>query len=501
MVRKKTLPGSLVLCLLLAAGSLPAQLRTVELGKDSLWKDMGSFDGVAMVAGKWGLKDLALLMSEYAADSGTEFLFHFDSPGEADAAGGYRFAGAGPAISTAVSELGAGSAVFPGGDGGRPFSRPGGSLFSPGSVWGDFTIEFWMYPSLLSRGETVFSWQGAQKDAAGLAAQGMSAELRNRMLTWDFRNFFILPDGRPLSFTLSGTRKLLPRVWHHHLLRFDSTIGLLEYAIDGVPEAAIHLTDTGKEGGSVAVPRLSAGFPGELVLAGDYTGFLDELRMSRRFVQSPSIQKFSGSSGSVVSRIIDLKFASTRVARIDSVYLTPSDSGVAFSYKISDSWTNPRSLEGTDWVPFLPGTDFGEKVRGRYLQLMVELFPDGARDVSPRVSSLTVAYQPNLPPTPPAAVRAAPGNGKVTLTWRKVNDLDVKGYRVYYGDAPHTFLGTGSGLGDSPIDVGDTTRAEISNLENGKLYYFTVVSYDDSEPPQQSAFASEVSARPSRIYP
>jgi hypothetical protein len=77
----------------------------------------------------------------------------------------------------------------------------------------------------------------------------------------------------------------------------------------------------------------------------------------------------------------------------------------------------------------------------------------------------------------------------------------VKGYRVYYGEAPGSYLGGDAANGTSPIDAGDSTRLEITGLSNGKLYYFAIVAYDDSEPPQRSSFSQEVSARPSRIYP
>jgi hypothetical protein len=240
--------------------------------------------------------------------------------------------------------------------------------------------------------------------------------------------------------------------------------------------------------------------PGQLILGPRFTGYLDELRVSRTFIENPHIARYAGRTGTATSSIIDLHYTKTRILRIDSTYSEPSDSGVAFFYKVSDTWTNPRELADTDWKPFVPSAAFPDTIRGRYVQLMAELFPDGARVDSPRISSLAVVFEPNLPPASPAGIAATPGNGKVTLSWRKVNDLNVKGYRVYYGDAPHTYLGTGAGPGDSPIDVGDATRAEITGLENGKLYYFAVVAYDDSLPPQQSTFSAEVSARPSRIY-
>jgi hypothetical protein len=151
-------------------------------------------------------------------------------------------------------------------------------------------------------------------------------------------------------------------------------------------------------------------------------------------------------------------------------------------------------------VPFTPGTDFKDTLKARYIQLRVELYPDGRRAQSPRVSDLTIVYEPNPPPAPPAGLMATPGNGRVTLTWRAVNDLGVKGYLVYYGSAPHNFLGSGATQGESPIDAGTATTIRIDGLDNGSLYYFAVSAYDSSVPRQQSEFGPEVSARPSRIY-
>ena len=153
-----------------------------------------------------------------------------------------------------------------------------------------------------------------------------------------------------------------------------------------------------------------------------------------------------------------------------------------------------------DRIPFTPGTDFKDTLKTRYLQIRVELYPDGARTTSPRLSSLSIVYEPNVPPPPPAGVVATPGNGKVTLTWRTVQDLSVKGYMVYYGSSPRNYLGTGAVQGDSPVDAGTATSITIEGLENGSLYNFAVTSYDDSEPRQQSELSTEVSARPSRIY-
>ena len=527
MARKPYSSGALLVCFLLAAASAPGLEKTIELGKDALWADMMSLDGLTALPGKWGFQDLALSGGAYSGDPSTELLLHFDSRSATDATGGYTFQGDGPVLSGFQPAMGTASAAFTGGRTGVALAGPAGGMFSPGAVWADFSIEFWLSPATLADGEEILGWTGTDRAAGGasvsgpaggsvsgsasgdstaggsssLAAQGIRCFIRDRRLVWDFSNVFRLPGAGRIPVRLSGTRQLLPRTWHHHLLRYDSRLGLLSYLIDGVPEALVHVTDTGSENGSVAVPVLGTAHSGPIVLGAGYTGFLDEFRISRRAVDNAVLTRFLGRTGVAVSRVIDLGYSSTRIVRIESVDSTPADSGIEFSYQASDSWGGRKLLKGdSDWVPFVPGRDFGDRLKARYVQLRVELYPDGTRTQSPRLSSLRVVYEPNLPPAPPAGLVATAGDGKVTLTWRKVNDLDAKGYLVFYGTSPRDYLGTGAAQGPSPIDAGTATSLEIGGLENGALYYFAVAAYDDSQPRQQSEFSGEVSARPSRIY-
>jgi len=515
MARKPYSSGALLVCFLLAAAHAPGLEKTIELGKDALWADMMSLDGLTPLPGKWGFQDLALSGGAYSVDSSTELLLHFDTRAATDATGNYTFQGDGPALSGFMPAMGTASAAFTGARTGAALAGAADSMLSPGALWADFTIEFWLSPATMADGEEILSWTGADRPTAGttngagtatatgnLTAQSIRCFIRDRRLVWDFMNVFRLPGAGRIPVRLAGTRQILPRVWHHHLLRFDSRVGLLSYLIDGVPEALVHVTDTGSETGSVAVAVIGTARSGPLVLGAGYTGFLDEIRISRRAVDNPVLSRFLGRTGVAVSRIIDLGYSSTRIIRIDSVDSTPADSGIEFSYQAADSWGGHKVLKGdTDWIPFVPGKDFGDSVKSRYVQLRVELYPDGTRTQSPRLSSLRVVYEPNLPPAPPAGLMATAGNGKVTLSWRKVDDLDVKGYLVFYGTSPHNYLGTGALPGPSPIDAGAATSIEIGGLDNGNLYYFAVAAYDDSQPRQQSEFSAEVSARPSRIYP
>ena len=60
--------------------------------------------------------------------------------------------------------------------------------------------------------------------------------------------------------------------------------------------------------------------------------------------------------------------------------------------------------------------------------------------------------------------------GSLVLTWRPNSEVDLSGYRIYYG--------TKSGEHPYFIDVGNTTRFEVTNLEGGVRYYFVLTAYD-----------------------
>jgi hypothetical protein len=498
---------------LLCAVHAPGLEQSLELGRDQLWREMGGYEGVVSVPGRWGFQDLTLAPGAYRPDGDTELLLHFDRTSEGDATGAWRYASsstaspsaaAGPLIAEAAAAIGTGGAVFQSRGDGVALTGPSGSLFSPGSVWGDFTIEFWLHPATLANGETVLSWEGGVREDGGVAAQALRAVIRDRRLVWEARDLFTLPGGKRLTFTVTGIRQLLPRAWHHHLLRFDSRLGILEYALDGEVEAVIHTTDTGREKGSVAVPMIGSALPGPLTVGAKYTGFLDELRVSRRFVEAPSLARFPGRTGTAVSRLLDLGHPATRVVRIETVQSTPSDSAVFGYYRLSDALGRPASASSgaeAGWIPFAPGAGLPDTARGRWLQVMVELFPDGTRKLAPSLSSIRIVYEPHLAPLAPAGVTATPGNGKITVSWRRVDDPELKGYEVYYGFSPGSYFGEGAAQGASPLDAGNVTQLEITGLENGTLYYFAVAAYDGAEPRQRSVFSAEVGARPSRIHP
>ncbi len=84
--------------------------------------------------------------------------------------------------------------------------------------------------------------------------------------------------------------------------------------------------------------------------------------------------------------------------------------------------------------------------------------------------------------------------GSATLSWSVNKELDLAGYRIYYGASPRNG-GCPPGGYPNKIDVGKTNTPDkpsytIGNLEDGKTYYFSLTSYDISG--NESCFSGEI---------
>ena len=300
-------------------------------------------------------------------------------------------------------------------------------------------------------------------------------------------------------FTLHPEMALIPGNWHHHLIRFDRNSGLLEYLIDGVPEAVVYVSRSGGEDSEIFTPAPGRAAPSVLKLGRGFTGYLDELRITNSFVDSPLLERYGMTSGIAATEIIDLGNYDSRLLSIDSTESVPGNTRIDYYYRISNRWFAPEA-GSPSWKQILPGETLSPGIDGRYLQIMTELFPDGDGERSPTLSELKISYNRNLPPLPPGFVTAEAGDGEVLLRWRKVNDADIAGYRIYYGNTPGVYFGKDSAAGTSPVDAGNTDNFRITGLDNGKIYYFAVSSYDDAEIPQESIFSAETSVRPSSMF-
>ena len=72
---------------------------------------------------------------------------------------------------------------------------------------------------------------------------------------------------------------------------------------------------------------------------------------------------------------------------------------------------------------------------------------------------------------------------QITLAWDPNSESDLAGYKAYYGTASrnYTFI----------VNVGKHERVTISNLQQGKKYFFAVTAYNVNG--NESKFSNEVS--------
>jgi hypothetical protein len=428
-----------------------------------------------------------------------DLFLDFDGDAPVDGAGRWEVEVIGP-YTRAPGRFGDGAGTFRAPQTKLDLRPRNSTLFSSDQPMGDFSMEFWLNPARADSGEIVMLWKATRKVGRSSKAQQFTAlVLRNRM-TFGFVNFFSDAAGRDHSVSLQGTSVLVPGRWSHHLIRHDAATGMLEYLMDGKPEAVVYATSTGRQGG--ALLAATSGGTGRLELASNYTGLLDELAFRPHFVDDPSLVRHSPGGGIAVSPVYDLGATNSRLVSIAAATRTPADSAVHWTYRVADSsvsWTDTRP----EWKPFIPGRPLGAGASGRYVQVRMTLYPDGSGEQSPVVSSVSFNYEPDLPPAPPARIVATPGDRSISVYWTPAAEPDVRGYMLYYGYAPGDYFGSDAAQGPSPVVVhgSGSSSALLTGLTNGRLYYVAVAGFDAADPPHVGDFSREVTARPSRISP
>ena len=394
----------------------------------------------------------------------------------------------------------------------EPQSRD--ALFAAGNMIRDFTIEFWLYPLNMENGEQILSWVSARPSGADFTVQRIQCFASRNRLQWSFVNFFASASGSTYkNVEFSGSAPVVPKVWSHHLIRFDASTGMIEYLVDGASETITYATVTGRESSEVFTPI--AGNGGVFLLGERFMGLIDEFKIHSICAGRSSVQRYSPSGGRAVTAAVDLGENSSGVMRVDASGGRTSIRGTSINneyrengrFRFSDdsemnffirASENPYLLNSSPWINFTPGAVISG-VQGRYVQIAVDFYPSADGESSPYLEGLHIIYQPGEPPLPPRNLTATAVDGGVMLRWRHSPDANAEGYLVYYSSVRGELFGEGSALGPSPLDVGKTNSLFIGGLVNGTLYYFRIASYDHitgSINYSIGEFSGEVTARP-----
>ncbi|MDR3166974.1 MAG: hypothetical protein LBT93_03435 [Treponema sp.] len=525
----------------LSGGLFAVGEKVLTLGAASTWQAVELREGISEISAVRPHPVLALSSARIDGSGAPavlpDLVLTFDEGAAAlfsDQAGHYRVsasetaltAGSLSAAEPSLARAGTGAAFFSkeGEAGPQGFGIPGpltlspgeNALLAPGRIIRDFSIEFWLYPLNMENGEEILSWTAVKEFPGGdYAFQRIQCAVSRNRIQWTFTDFFSPPgENRRVILSLGSLSPVLPRAWSHHLIRFDSATGLLEYQVNGRLEGVTYATSSNREGGEVYTPL--AGLEGSLILGGRFTGLLDEVRIHSRFFEETLLAKYPSGGGRIETRLLDLGEGQNIVLRVDvsggrisgkAPGLTLNEHSVNGSFRFADEAALQFFIRAADspyrnpgeWQSFIPGREISGGVQGRFIQLAAAFYPSGDGETTPYLEELRVLYQPDLPPLPPALVNAIPRDGGVDLSWRGSPDTDVTGYLVYYGLSGGEYFGDHALLGASPIDVGKRTSVRIDGLRNGTLYYFAIAAYDRITPIRPGMFSREVTARPLRM--
>jgi len=411
------------------------------------------------------------------------------------------------------------------------------ALFASGKKIDDFTIEFWLYPQNMENGEKILTWL---TPVSNTTQKIQCISSRNR-LHWSFINFFSSPDPANsvyaqtpyMNIEFAGNAPVIPKTWSHHLIRFDSITGLIEYLVNGVSETIVYATKTGRENIDVYTPFIQEG--GFFTLGESFSGLIDDFRIYNACAQRSVMQKYPSYGGRMETRAIDLgnnacsvvkvnvRGGRTSVTRANNKAVTSvSASSVRANTVVNEfrengnflfaddsqlnffirSSLNPYLINNSPWKRFIPGVDISG-IDGRYVQIAVDFYPSSDGEISPYLEGIQIVYMPSEPPLPPRNLIASAVDGGVNLRWRHSANIDTtkietSGYLVYYSAIRDELFGKDASLGSSPIDAGMTDRLFIEGLKNGTLYYFRVAAYNrvSGESVNIGEFSAEATARP-----
>lgn len=467
----------------------------ISIGGAAGWEQVETWDNVELIDGKNGYTSIGLKSALYKADELTDLLIHFDNTEIVDSSGNYLLVSHIENTHT-KKVLGNSSGVFRGSEESIILYPGPDAIFSGKDVLDNFSIEFWLNPSRFSKNSTLISYQGTLIDPKGnFVPQELSCSIEDRKLIWKLNNIFFTEE-KNTNIELQGLSSVIPGKWHHHQLRFDGSSGLIEYLIDGQLEAIQYASITGKEDGTIFYPLISSSGNNHLVIGKDFTGYMDELRISKDLILDPVLRRYQETSGSTVSKIIDFGRPVSILKKIILDHDIPQDSAIIYKYNISDNLES--MFDESKWIVFHPPKMFLSQNKGRYFRIRMDMKTDGEESMTPSLSWLNLIYEKNLQPISPSYLHGTAKENSVTLSWPELSEQDIEGYLIYYGTQKGVYFGSDAMEGSSPLTVQgkEITNITINGLKTGQLYHFSIAAYDSAGPDYPGLLSKEITVRP-----
>lgn len=424
-------------------------------------------ENVNIIKGDRDKNYLQIEQNEYKSTPDTDFLIHFNDQKFIDEAGNYSISYHYNNISDVEKKLGSSSAFFLKNKK-LVFNSNGDSLFSPGRILGDFTIEFWLYPTMITEDTIMFSWKGVNKVDAEFIPQKIKCYFEERQAIWEFENLFVPVDFSNNSIKLRSKSKVIPKMWNHYLLRYRSDLGMIEFLINGIPEDIKYTTETEKEDMVVYTPYVGNFSKSDIYIGEKLRGFIDEFRISEKFIKKPELSKFQ-KNGFFYSPVYDINGDSIILEKFNIKDNIIPETEISYKYRISD-YPFLSENSNLEWIPIKETT---ENIRGRYIQVMGNLYSNGKRDLSPIIESIEINWREIPKPPPPQFLSSVSKKNALEIIWSDVKHYNIDGYYLYIGNESNNYI--------EMIDVGKNTSYTIENLIYKNIYYFSVRSYKDNK--------------------
>ena len=465
----------IALWILVIALPLSAREYRLEFGKEDNWQQFPLRSNVELEKGLRGYYDILVGDQRHFPSKVVDMMLHFDETIPRDARNNWQITENRTVIVAQAARSGDGAAYFSRQNGGITLRAVESPLFNQAGDWGDFSIEFYSYAIQLEEYEQLLLWQSENEPAPSLSGskivQKIELVVREERMQWNFINFFSLEDQLLPSLTLYAVDRSPLRRWQHHLLRYRQARGLLEYLIDGQPQAVTYTTENGREGGARYSHIHRPTTQEELHIAPAFSGMLDEFRIVGEWMEPPPLRNYSVASGVIESNIIDLAERYGQLRRIEAQFQTPDQSQVQIEYRTAMERREFVEEDEASWVVVHPDIDIIPSPYLRFLKLRVRLLPDGVGANSPRLSTIGVVIERAVPlsaPRNPIVIENA-ADKSIELMWQPPFDLQPLGYRIFYGPRP--------GYYPYRIEVGTPTRYLLPPLKPDSPYYFVIESY------------------------
>ncbi|AWG42830.1 hypothetical protein CR532_02375 [Candidatus Borreliella tachyglossi] len=377
------------------------------------------------------------------------------------------------------------------------------AFFYSGNVISDFTIQFWVYRTTSVTGEIIVSWNGYRNIKGTWLDQAIRLESEGGTFVWSFNNVFLKENGEPIKIKMKSDDDFVPKEWHLHTVRYRQKDGLLEYLIDSRPQAIEYVTTDRREGAGYL---LNIGNFIDFTLGQYFTGAIEDFEIHKSF-EEVSNAFFSKDKGYIITEPIKLSKDYSQILSLDFDSVKPKDTEIIYYYRLDNkvfygtdnNGEIKKNLTG-DWIHYDPKDGFPKFNVSKYIQIKVEFYPSGNPIDSPALYNMMITYIPEAAPFPPVITKAVPGSGEIFIEWVPVINSNIVGYYIYVGVSPGNYYEKSGGVLTSPIDVGDQTSFKITGLEDGRLYYISIASYNLDKSVNETSFSKEISVRPMEIF-